>query len=413
MAPMTRGRAWGLALVATLTMTVSYIDRQTLSVLAPTVTAVFRISEGDYGLLLSAFSMAYLLGTPAAGWLVDRVGARRGLPVSLLLWTAVAAAHALAPGFGTLFALRILLGFAESPSFPGAAQTVQRALPPEDRARGMGILFTGSSIGAMLAPKLATALNGSFGWRGAFIGSALVGLLWVPLWLGLTANREARAVLDAVPEAPAGGRSSASMSELIRDPAVLRALVVVLASAPAISFSLLWGAKYLVKVHGMTQAQVGNVLWMPPLAFDLGAVLFGDLASRRRRGRAGPGAPARGLMLASALLGAAMIGAGLGGGLGWALLCLSLSMAGGGGLYALATSDMMARVPPGAVSTAGGITAAAQSLTYIVLNPLLGRYLDGGGAYQHILLALGLWVLPGSLLWVLWVPASWREEPQG
>ncbi len=410
---MTRGRAWGLALVATLTMTVSYIDRQTLSVLAPTVTAVFRISEGDYGLLLSAFSMAYLLGTPAAGWLVDRVGARRGLPVSLLLWTAVAAAHALAPGFGTLFALRILLGFAESPSFPGAAQTVQRALPPEDRARGMGILFTGSSIGAMLAPKLATALNGSFGWRGAFLGSALVGLLWVPLWLGLTANREARAALDTVPEAPAGGRSSASMSELIRDPAVLRALVVVLASAPAISFSLLWGAKYLVKVHGMTQAQVGNVLWMPPLAFDLGAVIFGDLASRRRRGRAGPGAPARGLMLGSALLGAAMIGAGLGGGLEQALLCLSLSMAGGGGLYALATSDMMARVPPGAVSTAGGITAAAQSLTYIVLNPLLGRYLDGGGAYQHILLALGLWVLPGSLLWVLWVPASWREEPQG
>jgi ACS family hexuronate transporter-like MFS transporter len=407
---MTRQRAWGLALAATFTMTVSYMDRQTLSVLAPTVTAVFGIKEGDYGLLISAFSLAYLLGTPAAGWLVDRVGARRGLPVSLLLWTAIAAAHALAPGFGVLFALRILLGLAEAPSFPGAAQTVQRALPPQDRARGMGILFTGSSFGAMVAPKLATSLNTSFGWRGAFVGTALVGLVWVPLWLWLTSHPDAKAALDAVPEERPGKRSTASLGELLRDPAVLRALLVVLASAPAISFSLLWGAKYLVKVHGLTQAQVGNVLWIPPVAFDLGSVIFGDLASRRRQGREGPGAPAQGLVLGAAVLGAAMIGAAQGGSLEVALLCLSLSMAGGGGLFAVATADMMARVPQGAVSTAGGIAAAAQSLTYIVVNPLLGRYLDAGGSYAMILLALGFWVLPGSVLWALWVPASWREE---
>ncbi|MCS6898359.1 MAG: MFS transporter [Myxococcales bacterium] len=407
---MTRTRAWGLALAATLTMTVSYLDRQTLAVLAPTVTTVFGLQERDYGLLMSAFSIAYLLGTPAAGWLVDRVGARRGLPVSLLLWTLVAAAHALAPGFGMLFTLRILLGFAEAPSFPGAAQTVQRALPPQEQARGMGILFTGSSLGAMVAPKLATWLNSSLGWQEAFVGTALVGLLWVPLWLWLTSTPEAKAVLDTVPEESAGKRSSVSLGELMRNPAVLRALLVVLASAPAISFSLLWGAKYLVKVHGLTQAQVGNVLWIPPVAFDLGSVIFGDLASRQRCGRPGPVEPARGLVLGAAVLGAAMIGAAQGGSLEVALLSLSLSMAGGGGLFAVATADMMARVPPGSVSTAGGITAAAQSLTYIVLNPLLGRYLDGGGTYQAILLALGFWVLPGSVLWVLWVPASWREE---
>lgn len=416
---MERQRAWGLALVATLTMTVSYIDRQTLSVLAPTITSVFGISEGQYGLLAAAFSMAYLVGTPAAGWLVDRVGARRGLPLSLLLWTAVAASHALAPSFAVLFALRILLGLAEAPSFPGAAQVVQRALPPGDRARGMGVLFTGSSIGATIAPKLATSLQGAFGWQAAFVGSALVGLLWIPLWLALSSSPDARRALDARPQPAAPEPAAPGRARLLGDPAVLRAVLVVLASAPAISFSLIWSAKYLVKAHGLTQQQVGDYIWMPPLLFDLGAIFFGDQASRRLRGLAGPGAslaeipPARGLVAASMALCAALALAPLPGSLHGALLFISLSMAGGGGLYAIVTSDMMARVPPGAVSTAGGITAAAQSLTYIILNPLIGRFLDRGGSYDTVLMALGAWVLPGTLVWIFYNPAGRRvEAPQ-
>src|SRR6185295_16573165 len=127
--------------------------------------------------------IAYLIGAPPAGWLVDRLGARRGLLWAVLLWSAVAALHALVPGFGVLFALRIALGLAESPSFPGAAQTVQRALPPEERARGFGVLFTGSSFGAMLAPPIASYLATRFGWRTAMLSTAAIGLVWVPVWL--------------------------------------------------------------------------------------------------------------------------------------------------------------------------------------------------------------------------------------
>src|SRR5579885_2500839 len=155
---LSRAAAWALALTATLTMAVSYVDRQTLSAIAPSVQAALGFDDTAFGLLNGAFAAAYLVGAPVAGWLVDRVGARRGLLAAVLTWSAVAALHAAVPGFGVLVGMRVLLGLAEAPSFPAAAQTIQRSLPPADRARGFGVVFTGSSIGAAIAPPLATQL---------------------------------------------------------------------------------------------------------------------------------------------------------------------------------------------------------------------------------------------------------------
>ena len=76
---LTRGQSWMLVLAATFTMTISYVDRQALAVLAPTITRELHISETRYGLMMSMFSLAYLVGAPFAGRWIDRVGARRGL----------------------------------------------------------------------------------------------------------------------------------------------------------------------------------------------------------------------------------------------------------------------------------------------------------------------------------------------
>ncbi|HEY0192065.1 MAG TPA: MFS transporter, partial [Kofleriaceae bacterium] len=194
---LTRRQAWLVAIVATLTMTVSYIDRVTFAVLAPTVTKVLGISEEQYGWLGSVFAVAYLFGTPLAGWWIDRVGARRGLVASIIAWSAIAALHALVPSFAVLFALRLALGLTESPGFPGAAHTVQRILPEHERERGFGVLFTGSSIGAMLTPPLAGLMFGWVGWRGAFYVTTAAGLIWIPLWIVVTGAPAVRARLDA------------------------------------------------------------------------------------------------------------------------------------------------------------------------------------------------------------------------
>lgn len=400
---LTRGQSWALVLAATFTMTISYIDRQALAVLAPTITRELRLSETQYGLLASAFSLAYLIGAPLAGRWIDRVGARRGLLAAVLVWTVASALHALAPGFGALVVFRVLLGFAESPSFPGASQVVHRALPPAERPRGVGVLFTGSSIGSMIAPPIAVALLGVFGWRGALLVSALSGLVWVPLWMGVAWRSPGREVLDAAPEAEevtAGGEAWSAW----RSPAVRRTLALIIASSPAIGFVLTWSAKYLVRAWGVTQLGVAAFIWLPPLMFDVGSIAFGDLSARlakhpsNARGGTHPA-----LIAASASLAVGATLAMTAATSPWmAMGFAGAAMFGGGGTYAMIAADMLARIPARGVSTAGGWCASAQALAFVVANPLIGRGVEAYGGYRQVLAALALWAVPGTLAWLVW-----------
>lgn len=414
-AGLSRAAAWALALTATLTMAVSYVDRQALAVLAPTVTRELGISEESYGWLISAFSIAYLIAAPLAGRLIDRVGARRGLLGAVLVWSAVAALHALAPTFAVLFALRIALGLAESPTFPGAAQTVHRALPPADQARGFGFLFTGSSLGAMAAPLIAIPLEQRFGFRAAFIGTALIGLVWVPVWALIAFAPAARRALDHGSVVEAGDEVALPPAPPALDtathPAVLRTLLIVLGQSPLMAFLLLWSSKYLVQDRGLTLDQAKPYLVFPPLLFDAGSILFGHFASRRARLRR-DGDPPRALLAMAA--GLTMLGAAvpLGRTPAEAIALASLCMAGGGGLSALTTADMLSRVHPRAVSTASGVGAAAQSLAYIVASPLIGRALGQGAGYPAVFMTLGALILPAAIGWLLWAPPPPYEEPQ-
>jgi ACS family hexuronate transporter-like MFS transporter len=404
---MTRERrqAWALVFVATLTMAVSYVDRQVLAVLAPTVTRALAIDETSYGLLAGAFSLAYLVGAPLSGRLIDRFGARRGLVGAVVVWSLVSAAHALAPGFGTLFALRIALGLSESPSFPGATQTVHRALPPEERARGIGILFTGSSLGAIVAAPLATAVEARFGWRGAMLVTALVGLVWLPLWFAVAWSGFGRARLDVRPAAPSHERTS--FLDMLRHRAVLRATLLVIGSSPIVAFALIWASKYLVTTHGLTQAAVGRLLWLPPLGFDLGAVLFGDRAARLRS-RSAP----RSLVAVAAVFALSLALVPLAKTPLVAVALVSVAVFGSGGLYALLTGDMLARVPSSCVSVAGGCTAAAQALASVVVNPLIGKSVQATGSYTTALLALAALLVPCVVGWLAW-PDAPRQDGVG
>jgi predicted MFS family arabinose efflux permease len=399
---LPRAGAWALALTATLTMAVSYVDRQTLAAIAPSVQKGLGFEGNDayYGYLGSAFAIAYLVGAPLAGRIVDRIGARRGLLGAVLLWSAVAALHAVVPGFGALLTMRVLLGLAEAPSFPAAAQTIQRALPPADRARGFGVLFTGSSIGAAVAPPLATWIADRYGWRAAFLGTAAGGLVWVPLWLSLAYRAPARAALDRAHPAPP--------LRYVAHPAVLRAMTAVAASAPLLTLLYQWSTKYLVHDHHLTQRQAGTLLAFPPLFFDLGAVAFGHLASHgRARGADGVPRP---------LLAAAACGMVFGVAIPWApspelaVMAMCVAMVGGGGMYALPMADMAARVPPGLVSAAGGMCAASQSVAQIATNLTIGPIVMSTGSYTWIVIALALWVIPGSIAWLAWRPPPARDD---
>ncbi len=399
-AGVRRAQAWLVAVVATLAMTVSYVDRQVMAAVGASLRRDLGIDAAHFGLLAGAFSLSYLALAPLAGATVDRIGARRGLVGAVVVWSLVSAAHALVPSFAVLLVMRVALGAAESPSVPAAAQSVRRALPTGDRSAAFGLLFTGSSLGSAIAGPLAIALDVAYGWRTAFLVASVVGLSWVPLWMLVTRPRAVREVLATAPEARADAKPVARWA-LLADPAVRRAVLLVVASAPGLMFMWIWMPQYLELGRGVAKASLPHYVWLPPLGADLGMVGFGLLASRldRRslhaRGEYGP------LVLLAALLETTLVLVPYAPGHLAAVAMIAVASAGGGGLYTLATADMMARVDPARVAMAGGLTAAAQSLTYVVMNPIVGRSIDTTHSYDASLVLLGGVALPGAVLWTL------------
>jgi hypothetical protein len=199
--------------------------------------------------------------------------------------------------------------------------------------------------------------------------------------------------------APAGP----TLRELIAHPILIRALIGVFAAAPVFGFAQTWGAKYLVRTFGLGQGDVGGYLWLPPLLFDAGAILFGDLASRQRRPE---GVPPRALFAIGAALAAELALLPFAATPWQSMLIIGVANAGSGVLYTLITSDLLGRMPPGTVSFAGGIMAGAQSLALIIASPLIGRTVDHLHSYDAVALGLAVWVIPGSAIWLAWRPPA-------
>jgi ACS family hexuronate transporter-like MFS transporter len=407
---MSRGRAWLVALTAMLAMSVSYADRQIVSAVATSVRGALGIDATAFGWLAGAFSLSYLVFAPIAGAMVDRIGARRGLIVAILAWSCVSAAHALAPSFAAIFLLRVLLGLTEAPSFPSAAQSVRRALPPKDRSAGLGLIFTGSSIGAAVAAPLAVWLDVHFGWRAAFLVASTLGLAWLPVWLAVTRRREVREALatpDATAAATQGAPSSllpppSSRIALLAEPAVLRCIVMTLCSAPVLMFVFLWLPQYLELGRGLPKPTLGAYLWLPPVMADVGMLGFGVLASALDRRHPGGQRSHVELLVTAALLAATIALVPRVADTWGAVLVVGVACIGGGGLYTLLTADVLGRVDPGSVSTVSGMLAASQSLVYIVGNPLVGRWVDRTHSFDGVMVAFGALTLPGAVAWALW-----------
>ena len=392
---------WPVAIIATLGMSVSYIDRATLGAIAPMVRSALGISPVQYGWLVSGFSMAYLVGAPLAGTLVDRLGARRGFAVAVVVWSAIAGLHALAASFAMLFLLRVLLGAAESPSFPAAAQSIRRSLPARRRSAAYGMLFIGSSVGGMVAAPLAVSLGARYGFRFAFLGTALVGILWLPIWLLMTRGGR------LAPERVAKTTEVVPWTTLLRSPAVRRTLLAIVGSAPSAMLVSSWNAQYLVERWGLAKSAIGGHLVVPLVFFDVGAVGFGLLATRLERARGDHGLGANrpthnALLLVCGALIALMALTPLATSVEAALLLLGLSSAGVGGLNGMVTADLMGRVPVSRTSSAGGLCAAAQSLAHIIASPLVGLFIERTHGYSAALLILGLLPIPTTVAFVLW-----------
>ncbi|HEX4231813.1 MAG TPA: MFS transporter [Bryobacteraceae bacterium] len=256
----------GLAFLATV---INYLDRQTLSVIAPVLRTQLHFGDVDYSRIVSAFLLAYTIANAVSGWLIDRTGTKWGYAICMLWWSAASALHVFARSAASLGVCRFLLGIGEAGNWPAAVKVVSEWFPVKDRALASGIFNSGSSIGALLAPPLVAAITLRFGWRSAFLSIGLLGFIWAAIWLR---TYRMPPVAIATLTTPQAKRPSFG---LIRDRFVWSLLLAKIFFDPAWYFYIFWIPQYLSSARHFDLAEIGLVAWIPYLAADIGNLAGG------------------------------------------------------------------------------------------------------------------------------------------
>jgi ACS family hexuronate transporter-like MFS transporter len=258
----------GLVFWATV---INYLDRQTLSVVAPVLREQFHIGNVAYSRIVFAFMLAYTIMNGIAGPLIDRFGTRLGYGLCIAWWSAAAMLHALARGAWSFGICRFLLGVGEAGNWPAGVKVVAEWFPVRERALASGLFNSGSSIGAMLAPPLIAWLVPQFGWQPAFLLVGSLGFVWLAAWWS-TYYTPAR-VEKEVTAPPVSAWS------LLRTRFVWSLTIAKIFLDPVWYFYLFWFPHYLKTVHGFDLASIGKYAWIPFLTADLGNLLGGWFSS--------------------------------------------------------------------------------------------------------------------------------------
>ena len=287
--PRISAGQWLPALSMMLVSLISYIDRNTLALLAPTILRELGLSAQQYGFIVSAFSIAYMFSNPLWGYWLDRWGMRRGMSLAVLTWTLASVSHAFTAGFGGLAAARAALGFGEGATFPGGLRAVMQTLPLEQRSRGVALAYSGGSLGAVVTPIVMTPIVVLWGWRAAFWFTGFIGFIWLTHWWFVSRRPDLSPGAGpalGTPLQPRHGPSEATRSTVslhFADRRVWGFMCAYGLGAMPLGFILYIAAIYLSQALGKSQLEIGKVLWIPPLGWEVGYFFWGYLTDRGLR----------------------------------------------------------------------------------------------------------------------------------
>src|SRR6188508_1249846 len=267
----TSWQMWVPCLGMALCSWLSFVDRQVLNILSPTIIADTGLTPQDFTTATSFFFLTYTLGNPVWGSVLDRVGLRIGMLLAVGVWTAASMSHAAMASFAGFALARAVLGIGEGGTFPGGLRTAVETLPANMRARGIALSFSGGTIGAVMMPLLLGPLAIKYGWRAAFMTTGALGAAWMVLW----------AVIARPPFLPKNPPKPLKLSWPNFTERRVWALIFSYA-LPAISpgpvLTIL--SIYLTRRLHLTQADVNQLAWIPPLTWGFGYFFWGWAADK-------------------------------------------------------------------------------------------------------------------------------------
>jgi MFS family permease len=378
-------------------LALSYMDRWNLSVAAPLLMKEFGWSETRMGLLQSVFFYGFTLSHLPGGWLADRFGGRCVLGTGTLGWSIATALTPFTGGFGGLAAVRVGLGLGEGMNMPSISSLVARWFPLEERTRATVVNLTGIHVGTLVAMPLSAWIAATYGWRAIFSIYAVLGFVWVALWIAWRPAAP-RAVADAAAE-PA---PTIPWRSFLRHPAVWALLVTTFITNWTAWFMYSWLPTYFIQAHGFSLKGSGLVSAVPNLAMIVAGLGAGWLADRLIVGGA-PVTSVRRRLLATGFAGAIAcllyiprVTTPFG-----AVACMSGALA----CFALGATTVLVNsldLAPLQAGTLVGLQGTAGNLAGMVSPVLGGAIVARTGSWDLNFYLIAALLGVGALVWTRW-----------
>lgn len=276
---------WLMISLVFLATVINYIDRQTMSVLKPAISADLGLSNADYAAIQNSFLVLYGISQMVSGRLYDRIGTRLGFVFSIVVWSAAAIAHAFAHTAGQFRLARGVLGFGEAGNWPGAAKLIGEWFPVRERALGMGIFNTGAAVGGAVSPPVIAWLALAYGWRATFVVTGVLGFAWLLAWLALyrapeqhpwiTDEERAHILSDRPVTSAATDDWHPGWLELLGRRQTWALVIGRFLTDPIWWLYVFWLPSYLQEARGFSLQQIGWSAWFPFLCAGIGALSGG------------------------------------------------------------------------------------------------------------------------------------------
>ena len=384
-------RKWWLLGFAFLATVINYLNRQTLSVMAPVLLQQFRISATSYSQIVFAFMLAYTFMNGVSGRLLDWLGTRVGYSLTIAFWSGAEILNALSSGALSLGIFQFLLGVGEAGNYPAGVKLITEWFPPEERSYASGIFNSGASIGAILAPPLLALIMLASGWRTAFVVIGLLGFLWLAGWLAVYREPGAAGKRDQTDRLP--------LRALLRSRFLWQFTLSKVFSDPVWYFYIFWFPQYLKVAHSFSLREIGETAWIPFFTATLGNLAGGAVFSALSRVGAGPATARRvAILIFSALMTPAALVGGISGSAG----CIALIATATFG-YCGALANLLAVpgdvFPKGAVASIWGFASMGSGIGGMIFSLVTGWLVDHY-SFRPVFVLFG--VIPLVAAWLVW-----------